>query len=99
MKSNKIQGLLINHLQKYGHIQLNLPDNVVLEIGITEEDKQGNFKKSEEYCWVIAQRENRAACLDSYNLGISFEDKEKAMVLEDSFIDSAGMQIRQLNVV
>ena len=49
MKSNKIQSLLINHLLKHGHIQLKLPDNVVLEIGITEEDRHGNIKKSNEY--------------------------------------------------
>jgi hypothetical protein len=99
MKSNKIQSLLINHLLKHGHIQLKLPDNVVLEIGITEEDRHGNIKKSNEYCWVIAQKEQRAACIDSYNLGICFQDEDKAIVLEDSFVDSEGHSIRQLNVV
>jgi hypothetical protein len=99
MKSNKIQSLLINHLLKHGHIQLRLPDNVVLEIGITEEDKYGNYKKTEDYCWVIAQKENRAACIDSYNLGIRFDDEEKALVLEDSFVDSDGNSIRALNVM
>lgn len=99
MKTNKIQALVINHLLKHGHIQLKLPDNVVLEIGITEEDENGRFTKSEDYCWVIAQKDNRAACIDSYNLGIRFEDEEKNIVLDDTFIDSDGVSIRQVNVV
>jgi len=99
MKTNRIQSLIINHLLKHGHIQLKLPDNVVLEIGITEEDENGRFKKSEDYCWVIAQKENRATCIDSYHLGIRFENEEKNIVLEDTFVDSEGISIRQLNVV
>jgi hypothetical protein len=99
MKTNKIQALLINHLMKHGTIQLKLPDNVVLEIGITAEDKEGNIKKTEDYCWVIAAKESRAACLDSYNLGIRFEDEKKIIVMEDNFIDCDGNNIRQLNVV
>jgi hypothetical protein len=99
MKTNKIQALLINHLMKHGTIQLKLPDNVVVEIGITAEDKEGNIKKTEDYCWVIAAKESRAACLDSYNLGIRFEDEDKMIVMEDNFIDCDGNPIRQLNVV
>jgi hypothetical protein len=99
MKTNKIQALLINHLMKHGTIQLKLPDNVLLEIGITAEDQQGNIKKTEDYCWVIAAKESRAACIDSYNLGIRFENEEKVLVLEDDFIDCDGNNIRQLNVV
>ena len=99
MKTNKIQALLIGHLMKHGTIQLRLPDNVVLEIGITAEDKEGNVKKTEDYCWVIAAKEGRAACLDSYNLGIRFEDEDKIIVMEDNFIDCDGNSIRQLNVV
>ena len=68
MKTNKIQALLINHLLKHGHIQLRLPDGVLLEIGITEENENGKIQKSDEYCWVIAKKENRAAVIDSYNL-------------------------------
>ena len=56
MKTNKIQALLINHLLKHGHIQLRLPDGVLLEIGITEENENGKIQKSDEYCWVIAKK-------------------------------------------
>lgn len=99
MRTNKIQSMLIAHLMKHGTIQLKLPDNVVLEIGITAEDKEGNIKKTEDYCWVIAAKESRAACLDSYNLGIRYENEDKMLLFEDEFIDSDGNSIKQVNVV
>lgn len=99
MKTNKIQSLLINYLLKHGHIQLLLPDNVTLEIGITEEDQKGSVKKTDDYCWVIAKKENRAACIDSYNLGIRFENESKAIIMDETFVDSDGVNIRAVNVV
>jgi hypothetical protein len=98
MKTNKIQALLINHLTKHGTIQLSLPDNMVLEIGITAETDSG-VEKIDDYCWVITKKEDRAACIDSYNLGIRFNEEDKNIVLDDSFTDSDGMQVRQLSVV
>jgi hypothetical protein len=98
MKTNRIQALLINHLTKYGTIQLALPDNMVLEIGITAETDHG-VEKIDDYCWVITKRDNKVACIDSYNLGIIFNDEDKNIVLDDSFTDSDGMQVRQLSVV
>ena len=98
MKTNRIQALLINHLTKYGTIQLALPDNMVLEIGITAETDHG-VEKIDDYCWVITKRDNKVACIDSYNLGIRFNDEDKNIVLDDSFTDSDGMQVRQLSVV
>lgn len=99
MKTNKIQALLINHLTKYGTIQLNLPDNMLLEIGITAENKNGNSEKIDDYCWVIAKKENKATCIDSYNLGIMFNEEDNNIVLEDIFTDSDGVSVRQLSVV
>ena len=98
MKTNKIQALLINHLSKYGTIQLALPDNMVLEIGITAETGHG-VEKVDDYCWVITKKEDRAACIDSYNLGIRFNGEENNILLDDSFTDAEGMQVRQLSVV
>jgi hypothetical protein len=98
MKTNKIQALLINHLAKYGTIQLALPDNMILEIGITAETDQG-IEKIDDYCWVITKKEDRAACIDSYNLGIRFSEEDNNIVLEDSYTDVDGLQVRQLNVV
>jgi hypothetical protein len=99
MKANKIQSLLITYLTKHGTIQLNLPSNMVLEIGITAEKENGNQEKIEDYCWVIAKKENKATCIDSYNLGIRFNEEEKNIVLDDTFTDSDGISVRQLNVV
>jgi len=99
MKTNKIQALLINHLLKHGHIQLQLPDNVTLEIGITEENEKGKIEKSGDYCWVIAKKEDRAAVIDSYNLGIRFENETKMILLDETFVDSEGKEIRAVNVV
>jgi hypothetical protein len=98
MKTNKIQALLINHLVKHGTIQLALPDNMILEIGITAETDSG-VEKIDDYCWVITKKEDRSTCIDSYNLGIRFNEEDKNIVLDDSFTDSDGMQVRQLSVV
>lgn len=99
MKTSKIQSMLISHLSKYGTIQLKLPDNMTVEIGITAENKQGDIEKIKDYCWVIAKRESKVTCLDSYNLGIRFNDEEKNIVLEDTFTDNDGVSVRQLSVV
>lgn len=99
MKTSKIQSLLITHLTKYGTIQLNLPDNMMIEIGITAENKNGDLEKIQDYCWVIAKKENKATCIDSYNLGIRFSEEDNNILLDDSFTDSDGMQVRQLSVV
>lgn len=97
--SNKIQSLVISHLQKYGILKILLPDNVELEIGTTQEDKYGHEVKSENYCYIIASKDNKATVFDSFNLGIRFSNDEDNCVLDDCFVDSEGNNIRQLNVV
>ena len=99
MKSNKIQSLLISYLLKHGSIQLNLPDNMKVEIGINQENRFGDEEPTEGYCYVIAAKEDRCTVLDSFNVGIRFADEEKALVFDDTFLDAAGCQMRQLNVV
>ena len=99
MRTNKIQSLLISHLTKHGTIQLKLPDNMLIEIGITAENDHGDVEKINDYCWVIAKRENNTACIDSYNMGIRFNDEDKYIVLDDTFTDVDGMPVRQLSVV
>lgn len=97
--SSKIQSLIVSHLQKYGSLKILLPDNVELEIGTTQEDKYGHEVKSENYCYVIASKEDKATVFDSFNLGLRFSNDDDNCILEDSFIDSNGNHIRQLNVV
>lgn len=99
MSRNKIQSMIVEHLMKHGQIQLLLPDNVKLEIGITQENQTGDFVKKEDYCWVMASREDRTACIDSFNLGLRFADDSKSLILEDSIVNQDGEQIRRLDVV
>jgi hypothetical protein len=100
MSNNKLQSLLITHLQKHGSVKLLLPDGVVLEIGVNQLDDEGKLKSVENYCWVMASREDRMAILDSYNLGIRFNDDDhKALIFEDKFVTSEGKTVRRLDVV
>jgi hypothetical protein len=96
---NKIQSLINSHLRKHGVLKILLPDNVELEIGTLQENKHGKEEKTNNYCYVIAKKEDRTTVLDSFNLGIRFLDEEKNYLLEDSFVDVDGNQIRKLNVV
>jgi len=99
MKTNKIQSMMVEHLMKHGHIQLMLPDNVMLEIGITQEGQSGKFIKKNDYCWVMASRNDRTVCLDSFNLGLRFADDNTFLILEDTFINQDGDNVRRLDVV
>lgn len=99
MSKNKIQSLLVSHLLKHGQIELLLPDGVTLEIGITQEGKDGEIVKKDDYCWVITSRDERSTSIDSYNLGLKFHDDANILVLEDSFTDHNGEPVRRLDVV
>lgn len=96
---NKIQSLINSYLRKHGFIKISLPDNVELEIGTLQENKHGDEEKTNNYCYVIAKKEDRTTVLDSFNLGIRFSDEENNYLLEDSFVDAEGNQVRQFNVV
>lgn len=99
MNKNKIQSLLVTHLMKHGQIELLLPDGVILEIGITQEGKDGEIVKKDDYCWVITSRGGRSTSIDSYNLGLRFNDEKNVLVLEDQFVDQNGEQVRRLDVI
>jgi hypothetical protein len=97
--TSRIQSSVIKHLEKYGTIQLQLPDNFILEIGITHEDETGETKKSDNYCYVIVKNDLRATVMDKYNIGIRSEDNEKSVVLDDKFVDNEGNKVRSINIV
>lgn len=99
MTKNKIQSLLVEHLLKHGQIELILPDGVTLEIGLTQENDEGELEVKDDYCWVIASQGDRATSLDSYNMGLRFTDAEEIIVFEDRFVDQNGEKIRRLDVV
>lgn len=97
-KKNKIQYLLISYLREFGSIELTLPDNVMLGIGVTQEDRHGNVIKSDNYCWVTAAKDDRTTLLDSYNSGISFEKGNK-LIIEDFIEGEDGQTLHQLDIV
>ena len=99
MTKNKIQSLIVEHLLKHGQIEIVLPDNVKLEIGLTQENQNGKITIKDDYCWVIASQNGRATSLDAYNMGLRFSDDENILVFEDKFIDQNGEQIRRVDVV
>ena len=96
---NKLQYLLIKELLKKGSVELLLPDGVTIEIGITQEDKDGNLKKADDYCYVVASRDGKSAMLDTYNLGLRFEDEKDILVYQDAKINEDGVMVRSLDVV
>lgn len=98
-KKEKIQYLLVKHLLEDGEITLLLPDGMVLNIGITQEGKDGDLHKVPDYCWLLADQHDRTVAIDSYNLGLRFEDKEDKLVLEDSTEDGVGRKFTHLDVV
>lgn len=97
--ASKLQSLLISHLIKHGWVKLLLPDGVVVEIGVNQVDDNGKLHKAENYCWVMASREDRMAVLDSYNLGLRYASNDKRLVYEDEIITSEGKTVRRLDVV
>jgi hypothetical protein len=99
MKKNKIQSMIVEHLMKYGQLEILLPDGVKLEIGTTQENPNGKLVVKDDYCWVIASREGRSTSLDAYNLGLRFENEENLIVFEDKFVGQNGEEVRRLDVV
>lgn len=98
-RQRKLQHLLVTQLLEHGNVELLLPDGIVLEIGITQEGKDGARVKVDDYCYVVATREDKSAILDSYNLGIQFEKIEDIIVYEGETLDADGKVIQILDVV
>jgi hypothetical protein len=98
-RTRKLQYLIISQLLEHGSVQLILPDGVKLDIGILQEDKNGNMKKSDDYCYVVASRDDKKAMLDSYNLGLQYEAKEDTIVFEDEVLDQDGKSIKVMDIV
>jgi hypothetical protein len=95
----KIQSLIVTHLLKHGQIEIKLPDGMVLEIGVTQEGENGELEVKDDYCWVIATQKERQASMDSYNMGLRFDDRDNIIVFEDRYIDQNGEAVRRLDVV
>lgn len=99
-KSLKLQYLIIHQLLEQGSVSLMLPDGVTLEIGITQEDESGKLKKVEDYCYVVAtSKDGRATMLDSFNLGLQFQEDEDKIICEDRVVNDNGTLVHTLDVV
>ena len=98
-KQRKLQHLLITQLLEDGKVELLLPDGIILEIGITQENKHGDQVKVDDYCYVVATRLDRSMLMDSYNLGLQFEKNEDTFVYEGESNDDRGRDIQILDVV
>lgn len=97
-KARKIQELLTKHLLDCGKIEIKLPDNVVVEIDITQEGKRGE-EIVDNYCCVKTSREGNSTLLDTYNVGLEYVDDRRKMICLDTFTNNVGQNLRRLDVV
>jgi hypothetical protein len=95
---NKIQRLLVEYLLKEGRLELALPSGMVLEVGVTQENKYGDQEITPDYCWVVASQRKRSVSIDRYNLGLQYcGDRE--MVCQQSVLDEDGTSVNILDVL
>ena len=97
-KVKKLQYLLINQLMREGSVKLLLPDHITLEIGITQEGQNGQTK-ADDYCYVVAKKDDKTAMIDSYNLSLQFQNESDIIVCEDEAMDEDGHHIYRMEVV
>jgi len=95
---NKIQRLLVEYLLKEGVLELSLPSGMVLEVGVTQENRYGDQEITPDYCWVVASQRNRSVSIDRYNLGLRYHG-DREMVCEQSLIGEDGTNINILDVL
>ena len=98
-RTEKLQHLLITQLLAKGVVQLALPDGIKLEIGITQEGKDGSMEKTDDYCYVVATREANAIALDSYNLGLQYDKSQDAAIYESESVEEDGTEIHRVDVI
>ena len=100
-RTDKLQHLLITHLKEHGVVELILPDGIMLEIGITQQNARGEIEidDDDDYCFVTARRQDKSILLDSFNLALQFEDSPSTIIFEDNIMDDVGTELRTLEVV
>lgn len=97
-KAKKIQELITKHLLNCGKIEIKLPDNVVLQIDITQDGK-GGTEIVDDYCFVKASRAGNSTALDTYNISLEYVDDQKKLICLDNFIDDNGELKKRLDIV
>lgn len=99
-KALKLQYLMIQQLLQKGSVSLMLPDGITIEIGITQEDQNGDLKKVDNYCYVVStSKDGRSAILDSFNLGLQFKDDDNTIIFEDRVLGNNGTLVHTMDVV
>ena len=99
VRLNKIQEMVVKYILDKGKIELKLPDGMVIEAGILQENETGDLVKTENYCWSIVSQKNRTVYLDSYNYGLNYPNDNSKMVIENESIDHNGKEIKIISVV
>lgn len=94
----KVQQMFVDLLMRDGAVELALPNGVVLEVGITQENRYGELEKVSDYCWVVASHKHRSISIDKYNLGIRYTG-DKNMICEYSMQSADGVNINILDLV
>jgi hypothetical protein len=97
-KRDRIQHLLITHLLKEGKIRLVLPDGMVVEMGLTQEGKDGRDEVRADYCWISSTQDHRKMFMDCNSLSVQYQDDGKRIVVEDS-VEENGEQYKFVDVV
>lgn len=95
---SKVQRMFVELLMKEGALELALPNGMVLEVGITQENEVGDLEMTPDYCWIVASQRGRSISMDNYNLGIRYSG-DKEMVCEYSMLSQDGTNINVLDVV
>ncbi len=95
---NKLQQLFVEYLIKEGSVSLSLPNGMILEVGVTQENRYGDLEIVPDYCWVIASQKNRSVSIDDYNLGIRYTGN-KEMICEYSLLSEDGNDIKIFDVI
>lgn len=94
----KIQQLFVEYLLKEGALELSLPNGMVLEVGVTQENKFGDLEITPDYCWVVASQKNRSVSIDAYNLGMRYIG-DKEILCEYSMTKDDGTNIKVFDLV
>jgi hypothetical protein len=97
--SRKIQNLFINELFKEGHVELTLPTGMTIEVGVTQENRNGDLRIQDDYCWVIASQEDRSVSIDPYTFGLRFSEDPDRMIYSEDIINYEGEQMRIFEVI
>jgi|688.fasta_scaffold168091_2 hypothetical protein len=99
VNQNKVQQAFISYLLQEGHVQLILPNEMILEVGITQENENGDLEKIPDYCWVIASQKGRSVSIDEYNLGLRYQNKNDRMICEHEAVSNDGENIKILDII